>query len=119
MPGEHFHVIPRITELQTGIYSVRKHMKGAWIDKENCALGVQRLTGYRKKWNTAKSVFIDEPDKYNGCSEGADAFRQWAQAKDLGLIAEAALPTSDFSKSRKPANVHGYEPPAEVDWRIA
>ena len=30
--------------------------------------------------------YLDQPNKHNGCSEGADALRQWAQAKDCGLL---------------------------------
>jgi len=103
MPGETFEVMPRITELITGIQQTRKHMKGVYIDATRCALGIQRLEGYRKKYSRAETRFLDEPDKSNGCTEGADAFRQYAQAKELDLISTKAT--------------HYVEPPAP-DWRI-
>ncbi len=88
MPGEKFEVIPRVTQLITGIYATRKHLKTAYFDKERCKKGIQRIEGYRKKFNRADNRFTDEPDKSNGCSEGADALRQWAQKKELGAIGD-------------------------------
>lgn len=86
LPGHRFIVVPRVSELITGIQTTRKHLKGVFIDAERCKQGITRLEGYRKKFNRAENRFIDEPDKSNGCSEGADAFRQYAQAKELNLI---------------------------------
>ncbi|MFA5386789.1 MAG: terminase [Candidatus Paceibacterota bacterium] len=108
LPGQRFVVVPPITQLSTGISTLRKHMKGLWIDKERCAHGIERLRGYRKKWSQSLGKFIDEPDKANGCSEGADALRQWAQAKELGLYA----PTDDGF-----ATASSYAEPPEPDWR--
>jgi len=85
MPGQRFMVVPRTTELITGINTTRKHMVSAWFDKERCAFGLERIRGYKKKYSRALGKFTDEPDKANGCSEAADALRQWAQAKEIGL----------------------------------
>ena len=88
LPGHKFFIVPRVTELMTGILTTRKHFKSAWFDLEGTQQGVERLSHYKKKWSTADARFLDStPDKSNGCSEGADAFRQWAQAKELGLLA--------------------------------
>lgn len=86
LPGEDFEVLAPIEDLMTGIHMTRKWMKTAWIDKDRCAKGVARLEGYKKRFNRADNRFTNQPNKANGCSEGADAFRQWAQAKDAGLI---------------------------------
>ena len=86
LPNDDFEVVPRIEDLQTGIQMTRKHMKGIYIDKARCKLGVERLEGYKKRFNRADQRFINQPDKSNGCSEGADAMRQYAQAKDAGII---------------------------------
>ncbi|MFG0381090.1 terminase [Pseudomonas sp. zbq_18] len=94
MPGQRFFVVPRISALMTGIQQTRKHMKGAFIDEQGCATGIKRLDGYKKKFNRAESRYLDdEPNKANGCSEGADAFRQWAQAKELGMIGNNSAQT--------------------------
>jgi hypothetical protein len=105
MPGQRFEIVPRITELMTGIHQTRKHMKGAFLDRKACALGIQRLDGYRKKFNRAQSRFVDQPEKGNLCSEGADAFRQWAQAKELGML-DSATATADEEEGMAP------------DWRL-
>lgn len=85
MPGERFVVVPLITELITGIQQTRKHLKGAYFDEAACADGIARIEGYRKRFSRTDNRYIDQPDKSNGCSEGADALRQWAQAKELGM----------------------------------
>jgi hypothetical protein len=108
LPGQRFVIVPRITELITGIYATRKHLKGCYIDAEGCKDGIVRLEGYRKKFNRADNRYIDEPDKSNGCSEGADSMRQWAQAKELGLVDAAAVGASASSYREAP-------PP---DWRM-
>lgn len=86
LPGQKFVVVPVITDLMTGIYSTRKHLKGAFFDADACKLGISRIQGYTKKFSRSENRYIDQPDKSNKCSEGADALRQWAQAKDAGLL---------------------------------
>lgn len=105
LPGERFVVVPRITELITGIQQTRKHLKGAYIDETKCKLGIQRIEGYRKKFSRADNRYTDQPDKSNGCSEGADALRQWAQAKELGML-DSATRTSSYKEAEAP------------DWRL-
>lgn len=104
LPGERFVVVPRITELITGIQQTRKHLKGAYFDDARAKQGIERIEGYKKKFSRADNRFTDEPNKANGCSEGADALRQWAQAKELGLMGAA-----QFKK---------YEEPPPTDWRL-
>lgn len=105
MPGETFFVLPRITELMTGINQTRKHLKSAYFDEAGCAKGIQRVEGYRKKFSRMDNRFLDEaPDKSNGCSEGADALRQWAQTKELGMLGFDSKPSYQEA-----------EPP---DWRL-
>lgn len=110
LPGQAFEIVPRVTELMTGIYATRKHLKGCYMDAQGCKDGIVRLEGYRKKFNRAEGRYIDQPDKANGCSEGADAFRQWAQAKELGMVAEATVGAS----SRKTT----YQEADAPDWRM-
>lgn len=87
LPGQTFYVVPVISELMTGIYQTRKHIKAAWFDLDGTKQGVERLTNYKKKYSASENRYLDStPDKSNGCSEGADAIRQWAQAKEMGLL---------------------------------
>lgn len=104
LPGQSFLIVPPITSLMTGIYATRKHMKSAYFDADRCKFGLSRIQGYRKKFNRAENRYLDQPDKSNGCTEGADALRQWAQAKDLDLIDMLA-------------NDHGYREAPPPDWR--
>jgi hypothetical protein len=98
-------IVPRITDLSAGIQLVRKHFPSAYLDEEHCAEGIRRLDGYKKKFNTALGRHIDEPQKNDGNSEGADAFRQWAQAMELDMV------TMSGSTSQT-----GGRPPG--DWRV-
>ncbi len=78
-------VVPRIDNINAGIQQVRNHMVGCWFDEAGCKDGLLRLENYKKKWNERDGRWSDEP-RHDANSEGADAFRQWAQAKELGLI---------------------------------
>lgn len=102
LPGHTFWIVPQITELMTGIYATRKHLKAAWFDIDGAREGIERITGYKKKYSHSESRFIDQPDKSNGCTEGADALRQWAQAKENGLL-DSALSASGSGYREAPA----------------
>jgi len=104
MPGEKFKVVPPISELITGIQQTRKHLKGAFFDETGCDKGIKRIEGYKKRFSRADMRFIDQPDKSNGCSEGADALRQWAQAKELGML--------------EAESVNTYQEAEAPDWRL-
>ena len=60
-------------------------------------------------------------NKANGCSEGADALRQWAQAKDAGILGDIAYTTTrqavgDANSSTN--RQHGYKEAPPPDWRF-
>lgn len=105
MPGEQFMVVPRITELITGIQQTRKHLKGAYFDEAGTKEGIKRIDGYKKRFSRSDNKFVDQPNKANGCSEGADALRQFAQAKELGML-DSTLSSTSYQ-----------EAPAQ-DWRL-
>lgn len=105
LPGQVFRIVPRITQLITGIQQTRKHIKGIYLDETRCKKGIERIEGYRKRFSRADNRFTDEPDKANGCSEGADALRQWAQAKELGMLESSGAQNN-------------YSQPPPPDWRM-
>lgn len=111
MPGQRFVIVPRVTELITGIYATRKHLKGCYFDAEGCKDGIVRIEGYKKRFNRTDNRYINEPDKSNGCSEGADALRQWAQAKEIGLVEAATAPGTSGGRS-------DYQEAEAPDWRM-
>lgn len=98
-------IVPIITDLNTGIQMTRKHLKGAYFDEVLTKDGVNRIDNYKKRYSTKDNRYIDEPNKANGCSEGADALRQWAQAKEAGMIVLAGTN-------------YDYTPPPPPDWRM-
>lgn len=107
MPGQTFTIVPVITELATGIYLTRKALKGVYLDEVRAKEGIARLEGYRKKFSRADNRYLDhQPDKSNGCSEGADAFRQYAQAKENGQLDTGSPLSSSYQEAPAP------------DWRM-
>lgn len=120
LPGHNFIVIPRITQLTAGILMTRKYLKNAWFDEARCQLGIQRIEGYKKKFSQQDNRYIDQPDKSNGCSEGADALRQWAQAKDSGLMGDYVYTASNTgsNSSTTQSNTQGYVEAPAPDWRF-
>lgn len=90
MPGQRFEIVPRITDINAGIQITRQCFPAAWFDVEGCKDGIKRLENYKRKFNRQQARFGNEPEKLDGNSEGADAFRQWAQALDGGMLNSAA-----------------------------
>jgi hypothetical protein len=82
-------IVPVISNLDVGIELLKKYMAGLWIDEKGCAKGIDRLDGYKRKWDSQQQMHRNEPEKNDGNSEGADALRGWAQAKELGMITMA------------------------------
>lgn len=79
-------IVPRVNTHSDGIELMRKHFPSIWIDEERCAKGIERLDGYKKKFDATQGMYRNEPEKHDGNSEAADALRQFAQAKDAGRI---------------------------------
>jgi hypothetical protein len=78
MPGQRFDVVSRTPTIQTGITATRNAFSQAWFCETGCAIGLKRLTGYKKEWNDRLACWKDTP-LHNMDSHGSDAFRQWAQ----------------------------------------
>lgn len=107
-------IVPPITDLQTGIQATRRALRDVVFDETRCKQGITRIDGYSRTWNKTLGKWIDTPNKTNGCSEGADALRQYAQAREAGLIPDPAtydpLPRRPDLEREDRA-----EPP---DWRL-
>ena len=78
-------IVPRVQEKNTAIQLVRSQFSQAVIHEVECAAGLKHLEQYGKKWNGTLGVWADEPrhDTHSNC---ADAFMQWAQALNGGLL---------------------------------
>jgi hypothetical protein len=105
MPGHRFDIVPRIEDVNWGIQQTRNVFPMLWFDETECKDGIIHLESYRRKWNQQQMTWGHEPDKTGGHSEAADALRQFAQAKEGGLINVRAAPVN---KKRPKGN-----------WRVA
>ena len=94
-------IVPPCPTLQRGIDITRKNFPYLYIDSDldgdnGCKAGLKRIANYRKKYSSREKRWLDEPNKSNGCSEAADALRQWAQAVDLGMVETLESTTSTY-----------------------
>lgn len=86
MPGVRFEIVPRIEELNWGIQQTRDVFPMLWFDETECKKGIIHLEAYKKRWNQQQQTWGDQPNKYEGHSEAADALRQFAQAYTSGML---------------------------------
>lgn len=79
-------IVPRIEDVTQGIDMVRQVLPRCRFDKTRCGPqkagnskgGLECLKRYQKKWNPKTETYSDRP-LHNWASNGADAFRQFAQ----------------------------------------
>jgi len=84
-------IVPRITNITTGIGMTRAAFTQCWIDETNCKQGIKRLDNYRKRWSPQQARYLDEPVNDHTQTAGPDALRQWAQALDGGMLNTQAV----------------------------
>jgi hypothetical protein len=70
--------VPRVSDVNEGIQMVRDVLSSCWFDKERCAIGIKCLENYRHEWDDKNGTFKSRP-LHDWSSNGADAFRQFAQ----------------------------------------
>ena len=73
-------MVPVVDDINHGIQATRDCFSTVWFDETNCKEGIIHLDRYRKRWNRTTDRFMDVP-LHDEHSEGADAFRQFAQSK--------------------------------------
>ena len=81
-PRWNFDVVPPVEELIHGITAVRNLFSQMWFDESQCKDGLNHLALYRKRFVRTTQTYADEPVKFDGHSEAADALRQFAQVFD-------------------------------------
>jgi hypothetical protein len=81
-------ITPQLS-VQDGIEAVRMEMPKWYIDQQNCALGISRLSNYRRQWNGKRKAYSDTP-LHDENSHGGDAARYMAlvQQHDPAQFAE-------------------------------
>lgn len=78
LPAQRFDVVPRTESLVSSINQTRAVMSSCWWDEDKCADGIAALESYRKEWDDKLGDYKPEP-LHDWASNGADAFRQFAQ----------------------------------------
>lgn len=71
-------VVPRVAALMEGIEAVRGVFPTCWFDEVRCKEGLNALSNYAWALNPDTNTFSQNPI-HNWASNGADAFRQFAQ----------------------------------------
>ncbi|ARV77102.1 large terminase protein [Pseudomonas phage Skulduggery] len=94
---KNIEIVPRVSELQHGITATRNAFATCWFDADLCKKGIVHLELYQKDFNKQTQSWKDVPLK-NVHTEGADSFRQFAQA-----FKEHRVTTSSRPKRRKRA----------------
>ena len=84
-PGWRFEVVPRIPSVITGIQQTRDLLTLMYFDEEYTAEGRKRLENYRKEWDEKRAAWKDLP-LHDRNSNGADALRQFGQARANGTL---------------------------------
>lgn len=72
-------VVPRISDVRTGIDLVRRILPECEMDEEGCAEGIKCLDHYSREWDEDRGAWSSQP-RHDWASHGADSFRQFAQA---------------------------------------
>lgn len=78
LPGQKFAVVPRVENVISGISQTRDMLPLCWFDENRCADGLAALEAYQKAYSEQLQTFLPTP-LHNWASNGADAFRQFAQ----------------------------------------
>ena len=71
-------IVPAVADISHGIQATRDALATCWFDEVGCKEGLVHLESYKKRWNRTTGRYMDTPE-HNVHSEGADAFRQFAQ----------------------------------------
>lgn len=90
--GIRFRVVPRTKNLADSIEATRRLFARCWFDERRCSDGVNALASYHREYDDKNQVYRDVP-VHDWSSNGADAFRQMAQAWNdrLALMDRPAL----------------------------
>ena len=72
-------VVPRVPNLMDGIEAVRRLLPECEFDAAGCVDGLKCLDNYTREWDEHSGTWSSRP-RHDHFSNGADAFRQFAQA---------------------------------------
>lgn len=72
-------IVPRTPDVRTAIDHVKLVLPECEFDEEGCADGLKALENYSREWDDERQTWASHP-RHDWASNGADAFRQFAQA---------------------------------------
>lgn len=75
---KNIEIVKRVEDISHGIQATRDAFNSCWFDETHCKEGIRHLDNYKKMWSSTNQRYTDTP-KHDEHSEGADAFRQFAQ----------------------------------------
>jgi len=78
--GIKVNILPRMSNIQSGIDDVRPMLAIAYIDEQKCKFLIKCLENYHKKYNEKTESYSDTP-MHDYTSHCADAIRYMAQAR--------------------------------------
>jgi phage terminase large subunit len=88
-------VVERVPDLMDGIAMTKQVFDTCWFDEKRCDEGLKALANYSRAYDDERDTYSERP-VHNWASNGADAFRQFAQGY----------------KSKTVANVKAFDPNA-------
>ncbi|MGC1550524.1 MAG: DNA packaging protein [Rhodanobacter sp.] len=106
LPGK-VELVDRIENLQDGIDMVRQSLPRCRFDRTRCGEnppgsgrgGISSLQSYRKAWNEKLDVWHDYP-LHDWASNGADAFRQFAQGHPMNGVNDVSTRAKRRTRDR-------------------
>ena len=111
-------VVPRIRNINDGIEQVRRVFDSCYFDEEGCEIGLRALSGYEWTWDDVHKTTRKTP-AHNWASNGADAFRMFAQgyrgpgasfAEQAARLGNDGRSDRAYARKRKPRQGTVYNP---------
>ena len=94
--GFRMEVVPRIERKGIAIEYARRAIPNCYFDAGRCAVGLEHLEAYSRRWNDRLGMWMDEP-LHNEHSHCADSFMTFGTA-----LASGKLKGQNITKRRKP-----------------
>ena len=107
-------VVPRISSVNEGIEMTRRMFASCWFDETKCDEGLEALSAYQYTWDEKAHTHRGTP-VHNWASNGADAFRMFAQGHAQTGWAQL---TQDDGLSDRRRSAVGSRWQSQVDWRV-
>lgn len=97
--GGEFVIVPRVAEVIHGIQLMRSVFNQCSFDEDGTKEGLDHVAAYKKKWNARAGCWSDTPSDDHKHTEAADSLRQFAQAKEKGMLEDGSdyLPLPESS----------------------